>query len=128
MTQITITGNVTRDPELRFTTSGTAVTSFAVAVNRGTKEKDNQETDFYDVSCWEDQAEQVAEKVSKGDRVIVTGQYKSRKYKTNSGEDRTGWAITAWEVGLSLKYAPRDSQSTGRSPAKQPYNPEEEPF
>lgn len=124
MTQITVVGNLTRDPEMTFTKGGLAMCKFGIAVNRG--KDDEKETDFYNVTTWEAQAEEVAEKVTKGQRVIVFGQYKSRTWVNDDGEKRTAWDINAYDVGLSLRWPPRDKgTSRGKAPS---YGPGEEPF
>jgi len=110
MTTITIVGNLTGDPELRFTPSGAAVANFVVAVNRRKFDKQANEwkdagTDFYRCSVWREAAEHVAESLTKGTEVIVTGDLTSREYETREGEKRTVWEITAEHVGPSLRRA-----------------------
>lgn len=107
---VTIVGNVTRDPELRFTNSGMAVANFGVAtnfrkMNRQTNEWDEEEPTFYDVSCFYEFAENVAESLTKGMRVVVQGRLKSRSYETREGERRTVFEIDVDEIGPSLRYA-----------------------
>lgn len=106
---ITLIGNCTRDPELRFTSSGQAVASFGIAVNRRWQNRQTQEWEeevtFFDVTCWQQMAENVAESVSKGNRIIVTGRINQREWETNEGEKRTKYEVTADEVGPSLRYA-----------------------
>lgn len=98
-----IVGNVTKELELRYTPSGKAVLSFGVAVTRTYKE--NKETSFFDVTCWSDLAEHVAETVQKGDRVVVNGRLQQRSYETQQGEKRSVVELIADEVSPSLKYA-----------------------
>ena len=105
---ITITGNLTADPELRSTPSGAAVAQFTVAVTRRVKKGDTWEdgpSSFYRCSIWRQAAENVAESLSKGDRVIVAGEMRQREYEDKQGEKRSVWELEAEEVGPSLKYA-----------------------
>ena len=108
-TTITIIGNLTADPELRFTASGAAVTNFTVAstprtFDRQSNEWKDGETLFLRCSIWRDAAENVAESLARGTRVIVTGRLKSRSYDKD-GEKRTVIELDVDEVGPSLKYA-----------------------
>ena len=110
MTNVTICGNLTAAPELRFTPSGQAVANLNVAVNhrkfnKQTNEWEDDGADFYGVSVWQKQAENVAGSLDKGMAVIVTGRLKSRSYETKEGEKRTVWEITADHIGPSLKNA-----------------------
>ena len=108
-TNITICGNLTAAPELRFTPSGQAVANLNIAVNQRRKNPQTQEwedagTDFYGVAVWQKQgAENVAQSLGKGMEVIVTGRLKSRSYETKEGEKRTVWEIEADHVGPSLR-------------------------
>ena len=90
---VTIVGNATRDPELRFTPSGQAVATFGVAVNRRWQNRQTNEweeaTSFFDVTCWAQMAENVAESVQKGARVVVTGRLDQRSWETDNGEKRS---------------------------------------
>ena len=109
-TIITIIGNLTADPELRFTPSGAAVTSFTVAstprtFDRQTGEWKNAETLFMRCSSWRDAAENVAESLTKGTRVIVQGRLIQRSYTTREGEQRTVVEMQVDEIGPSLRYA-----------------------
>ncbi len=100
----TITG---RDPELRFTTGGKAITHFSLRIP-GTRAKEGQEATearFQEVNCWEQLGENVAESLRQGDRVVVRGVEKTRTYKTGAGEEKTVTEITAWNVGPDLSYA-----------------------
>ncbi len=108
-TVITIVGNVTGDPELRFTPSGAAVANFTVASTPRTFDKHSNEwkdgeTLFMRCSVWRDAAENVAESLARGTRVIVTGRLRSRSYEKD-GEKRTVIEMDADEVGPSLRYA-----------------------
>jgi single-strand DNA-binding protein len=107
---VTIVGNLTNDPELRFTPSGAAVASFTVAstprvLDKTTNEWKDGEALFMRCSVWRQYAENVAESLSKGSRVIVTGRLKQRSYETREGEKRTVVEMEVDEVGPALKYA-----------------------
>lgn len=105
--QITIVGNLTRDPELRFTKSGEAVANFTVAVNERVKEGDawvDGEASYYNVTAWKRFAENITENLRQGDRVIVSGKIKIEKYETKEGEQRQKPVITADEVGIALRF------------------------
>jgi len=109
-TQITLIGNLVDDPELRFTPSGAAVANFRVAstprkFNRNTNEWEDGEGMFLTCAVWREAAENVAESLTKGMRVIVKGNIKSRQYETREGEKRTVFEVDVDEVGPSLKYA-----------------------
>lgn len=118
-TVITIVGNVTGDPELRFTPSGAAVANFTVAstpraFDRQNNEWKDGETLFMRCSVWRDAAENVAESIQRGARVIVTGRLKSRSYETKEGEKRTVIEMEVDEVGPSLRYATAKVNKTQR--------------
>ncbi len=118
-TVITIVGNVTGDPELRFTPSGAAVANFTVAstpraFDRQSNEWKDGETLFMRCSVWRDAAENVAESIHRGARVIVTGRLKSRSYETKEGEKRTVIEMEVDEVGPSLRYATAKVNKTQR--------------
>ncbi|GAA1458945.1 MULTISPECIES: single-stranded DNA-binding protein [Williamsia] len=109
-TILTVIGNLTADPELRFTPSGAAVANFTVAstprmFDRQTNEWKDGEALFMRCSIWRDAAENVAESLTKGARVIVSGRLKQRSYETREGEKRTVVELEVEEVGPSLKYA-----------------------
>ena len=106
---VTIVGNVTRDPEIRYTAGGAAKASFSVAVsrrwqNRQTNEWEEQ-TSFLNVVCWREMAENVAESIGKGARVVVTGRLEQRSWETENGDKRSVVEIVADEVGPSLRWA-----------------------
>ncbi|MGN6724075.1 MAG: single-stranded DNA-binding protein [Marmoricola sp.] len=110
MTAITIIGNLTNDPELRFTPSGAAVANFTVAQTPRSFDKTRNEwvdgeTLFLRASIWKEAAENVAESLTKGTRVIIAGRLKSRSYETKDGEKRTVIELEVDEIGPSLKYA-----------------------
>ncbi|MDO5512188.1 single-stranded DNA-binding protein [Corynebacterium sp.] len=109
-TPITVVGNVVADPELRFTPSGAAVANFRVAstprvFNRDSGQYEDGEALFLTCNVWRQAAENVAESLSKGMRVIVNGRLKQRSYQTKEGENRTVFEIEVDEVGPSLKFA-----------------------
>ena len=109
-TPITLIGNLTADPELRFTPNGAAVANFTVAstprtFDRQTNEWKDGDAMFLNCSVWRQYAENVAESLSKGTRVIVSGRLKARSYETREGEKRTVFEIDVDEVGPALRYA-----------------------
>jgi len=106
---VTIVGNVTRDPEIRYTAGGAAKATFGVAVgrrwqNRQTNEWEEQ-TSFFNVVCWREMAENVSESIGKGLRVVVTGRLEQRSRETDNGDKRSVVEIVADEVGPSLRWA-----------------------
>jgi single-strand DNA-binding protein len=115
----TITGNLTREPEIRYTKEGQATTQLGVAVNRRWQDKTSGEwqeaTSFFDVVCWRDLAENVALSLSKGMRVVVTGRLEQRSWETDDGEHRSKVEIVADEIGPSLRFATADVRRTMRS-------------
>src|SRR3954464_9746236 len=118
-TIITVVGNLTNDPELRFTPSGAAVANFTVAstprmFDRQSNEWKDGETLFMRCSVWRDAAENVAESLGRGTRVIVSGRLKSRSYETKEGEKRTVIEMEVDEVGPSLRYASAKVTKTQR--------------
>ena len=118
-TVITVIGNITGDPELRFTPSGAAVANFTVAstprqFDRQSNEWKDGETLFMRCSVWRDAAENVAESLQRGTRVIVSGRLKSRSYETKEGEKRTVVEMEVDEVGPSLRYATAKVNKTQR--------------
>ena len=118
-TIITLVGNLTGDPELRFTPSGAAVANFTVAstprtFDRQSNEWKDGETLFMRCSIWRDAAENVAESLTRGARVVVTGRLKSRSYETKEGEKRTVLEMDVDEVGPSLRYATAKVNKTQR--------------
>jgi len=106
---ITIVGNITREPELRFTPSGAANVRFGVAVNRSWQDRASgewkEETSFFDVVAWREMAENISESLPKGARVIVTGRLEQRSYDDREGNKRYVFEIIADEVGPSLRFA-----------------------
>jgi single-strand DNA-binding protein len=121
-TNITVVGNLTADPELRFTPSGAAVANFTVAstprtFDKQTNEWKDAETLFLNCSVWRQAAENAAESLQRGMRVIVSGRLKARSYETREGEKRTVFEIDVEEVGPSLKNATAKVTKTTRSGA-----------
>jgi single-strand DNA-binding protein len=112
-------GNLTDDPELRFTQNGTPVANFRLAVNQRVKEADGSwrdgEASFFKINVWRDQAENVAESLGKGNRAVVLGRLRSRSWETPEGEKRTATEIDADEVAPSLKWATATPQRADRS-------------
>jgi single-strand DNA-binding protein len=110
---VSIVGNLTRDPELRFTPTGQATATFGVTVNRRWQNRQTQEweeaTSFFDVVCWAGLAENVAQSMTKGARVIVTGRLDQRSWETDDGEKRSKVEIVADEVGLHCAGPPPPS-------------------
>lgn len=118
---VTLVGNITNDPELRFTPSGAAVANFTVAVNRRQRNQDGGWDDklegFFRCSCWREMAEHVAE-LTKGTRVIVVGRLQQRSWEDQSGNKRTEVEVQVDEVGPSLRWASAQVQRTSRSGAR----------
>jgi single-strand DNA-binding protein len=114
---ITVTGNLTRDPELRFTQGGRAVANFRIASSRRFQMNNEwqEQTSFFDVVAWAELGENAAASLSKGARVIVTGRIEQRDFETREGEKRTVFEITADEIGPSLRWATAQVERTDRS-------------
>jgi len=106
---VSIVGNLTREPELRFTPSGQATATFGIAVNRTWTDRQSQErresTSFFDVVCWGTLAENAATSLTRGTRVVVTGRLDQRSWETQDGEKRSKVEITAEEIAPSLRWA-----------------------
>lgn len=106
---VTVVGNLTRDPELRYTPSGQAVVNLGVAVNRRWQNRQTNEFEekvsFFNVTAWAQLAENVGECLSKGTRVIVTGRLEQRSWETPDGEKKSSVDIVADEIAPSLKWA-----------------------
>src|SRR5271166_6568052 len=117
-TTTTIVGNLTRDPEIRYTRDGQATTTLGVAANRRWQNRETNEweesTSFFDVVTWRDLAENVALSLTKGMRVVVTGRLEQRSWETEDGERRFKVEITADEIGPSLLFATADVRRTER--------------
>jgi single-strand DNA-binding protein len=117
---ITVIGNLTDDPELRFTPSGAAVANFTVAstprfLDRQTNEWKDGEPLFLTCNVWRQAAENCAESLQRGARVIVTGRLRQRSYETREGEKRTVMELEVDEIGPSLRYATAKVQKMSRS-------------
>jgi len=122
---VTIIGNLTADPELRFTASGVAMVNLSVADSRRYQDRNGdwqEETSFFRGTCWRDLAENVAESLTKGARVIISGRMKQRTWETNEGEKRNVVEVDIQEIGPSLRWAtatvtktPRNSDFAGGS-------------
>ena len=116
---VTLVGNVTRDPELRYTPSGQTVATFGLAVNRRWQNRQTQEWEeqvsFFDVKSWAGLAENVAESVTRGTRVIVTGRLEQRSWETDNGDKRSKVEVVADEIAPSLRWATAQVQKIERS-------------
>jgi single-strand DNA-binding protein len=144
---VTLIGNLVEDPELRFTPSGVPMARLRFAVNRRWRDNNSEwqeETSFFGGTVWRDQAENVAESLQKGSRVIVTGRLEQRSWETQEGEKRSVVEVAIDEVGPSLRWATATVNRTARggggdfggssSPpppaptARNDYGPDEAPF
>jgi single-strand DNA-binding protein len=142
---VELVGNLTRDPELRFTPNGAPVANFGLAVNRRWRNQQTndweEQTSFFDVVAWRDLAENVAESLQRGTRVIVVGRLEQRSWETQEGEKRSKVEVIADEIGPSLRWATaqvakseRRAAGDGGSGAPMPseppatYDSDEEPF
>ena len=133
--QVVIVGNLVDDPELRYTPNGAAVANFRVAVNRRFQDASGQwkdgETSYFRINAWRTLAENVAESLTKGSRVMVSGRLRSRSWETKEGETRSSVEIEADEVGPSLRWATakveRQSRQSGGDWAESS-TPEEAPI
>ena len=109
---ITVAGNLTRDPEIRYTRDGQATTTLGVAVNRRWQNRETadweESTSFFDVVTWRDLAENVALSLTRGMRVVVTGRLEQRSWETDEGDRRFKVEIVADEIGASLRFATVD--------------------
>jgi single-strand DNA-binding protein len=141
--QTTMIGNLTRDPELRYTAGGQAVASFGLAVNRRWQKNGEwqEETSFFNVTAWGELGENSAASLPKGSRVIVYGRLTQRSYETNEGEKRSVVEVVADEIGPSLRWAQCQIERTERdktdvsvkgkaerAAASEPIYGDEEPF
>ena len=133
-TIITVVGNLTADPELRYTQNGLPVANFTIAstprnFDRQANEWKDGEALFLRASVWREFAEHVAGSLTKGSRVIATGRLKQRSYETREGEKRTAIELEIDEIGPSLRYATAQvtraaggGQSRGQIPADEPWS------
>jgi single-strand DNA-binding protein len=122
---ITVIGNLTKDPDLRYTQGGVAVASLSVAVNRRMRNSDTGDWEdrldgYFDISIWRDHAENVAESLHKGDRVLVTGRLTKRSYTDREGQERWVTEIEADEVCPSLRWAKATIEKVGRGGGRAP--------
>lgn len=117
----TLSGNLTRDPEIRYTKDGQASASFGLAVNRRWQPRGSDEweeaTSFFDVVCWRDLAENVALSLTKGARVVISGRLEQRSWENEEGERRTKVEVVADEVAASLRFATVEVHRTERRDA-----------
>lgn len=113
---VTIVGNLTRDPELRFTAGGKGIASFGVAVNRRWQQGGEwqEKVSFFNVTAWDTLGENIAASLTKGTRVIVTGRLEQREYETQQGEKRNVVEIVADEIGPSLRWARAEVERIAR--------------
>jgi single-strand DNA-binding protein len=112
---VTLVGNLTDSPELRFTPNGTAVASIQLAVTPRIRERDgwkDGEPSFFRVNVWRDLAEHVADSLSKGDRAVVVGRLRTRSWETSKGDKRSVVEVEAEEIGPSLRFATAKPQRT----------------
>lgn len=130
MTATSIVGNVTRDPDLKFTGSGLAMCTFGVAVNNRRKDEKGNWVDgdpsFFDVVCWRQLAENVTESIPKGTTVIVVGKLRQRSWEADDGTKRSKVEITADHVGPALNFATAQVNRNEKRTA--PLVADEEPF
>jgi single-strand DNA-binding protein len=124
---ITVIGNLTSDPELRYTSTGAPAAQFTVASNERYRDNAGQwqdgPTSFVRVNAWRDLAEHAAESLGKGDRVVVTGILRQRDYEAKDGTKRTVWEVAATEVAASIKYATVKISRIRRDNAPVPEDP-----
>ena len=143
---VELIGNLTRDPELRFTASGAAMATFGLAVNRRWRNQQTndweEQVSFFDVVCWRDLAENASDSLTKGTRVMVSGRLEQRSWETDNGDKRSKVEVIADEIGPSLRWATAEvTKSERRSgggggfdapmpaePAPSTYSADEEPF
>ncbi len=145
---VTLIGNLVEDPELRFTPSGVAMAKIRLAVNRRWRGQDGEwkeQTSFFSGTIWREQAEQAAESLQKGARVIVTGRLEQRSWETDDGDKRSVVEVQVDEIGPSLRWATANVSKTSRSDgggfgdnqggnvppapvARESYGPDEAPF
>lgn len=140
---VTVVGNATRDPELRFTAGGKGVASFGLAVNRRYQQNGEwvEKVSFFNITAWDTLGENAAASLHKGTRVIVTGRLEQRDYETREGDKRNVVEIVADEIGPSLRWAraeierierEKDGVQRDTTPrnvrSKEPVYGDEEPF
>jgi single-strand DNA-binding protein len=121
--QVVVVGNLTRDPELRYTPNGAALVKLGIAVSRRVKDDAtgqwrDAETSFFNVTAWRSLAENVAESLTQGSRVVVVGRLRTNSWETPEGEKRSAVEIEAEEIGPSLKWATAKPEKQGRGPGQ----------
>lgn len=130
-TTITLIGNLTREPEIRYTREGQATTTLGVAVNRRWQDRSTKQWEesvsFFDVVCWRELAENAALSLVKGMRVVVTGRLEHRSWETEEGDHRSKVEVVADDLGPSLRFATAEVQRTERRGAEAD-QPSEEPI
>jgi single-strand DNA-binding protein len=116
---VSVVGNITRDPELRYTAGGRGVATFGIAVNRRYQVNGEwqEQVSFFNVTCWASLGENAAQSLTKGTRVIVVGRLEQRSWETQEGEKRSVVEIVADEVGPSLRWATAEIERTERTKA-----------
>lgn len=125
---ISLTGNVTRDPELRFTPGGQAVANFSVADNYKRKDKDDLVV-YVEITCWNQLAENVVASIQKGTRVTVTGRFQFDQWETDDGSKRSKLSMTAFTVAPDLSWATAEvTKNERKEGGNEPWIPEEAPF
>jgi single-strand DNA-binding protein len=116
---ITISGNITREPEMRYTPSGVSKVTFGVAVNRSWRNQQTQEweeqTSFFNVVAWRQLAENISASLTKGSRVVVSGRLEQRSWETEQGEKRSIVEIVADDVAASLRFATAEIHKVERT-------------
>lgn len=114
---VTLVGNVTRDPELRYTTGGRGVASFGLAVNRRYQSNGEwqEQTSFFDIVAWGTLGENAAGSLNKGTRVVVVGRLEQRSWDTQEGEKRSKIEVVADEIGPSLRWAKAEVEKVART-------------
>lgn len=137
---VTLVGNLTKDPELRYTATGRGVASFGMAVSRRYQQNGEwqEQTSFFNIVCWGDLGENIAASLTKGNRCIVTGRLEQRSYDDKEGNKRSITEVVADEAGPSLRWAQaqverisRDDDGASRqdkATAPDPIYGDEEPF
>jgi single-strand DNA-binding protein len=134
---VTLIGNVTRDPEVRYTPSGQTVVTFGLAVNRRWQNRQTDEweelTSFFDIKAWQGLAENAAESIAKGTRVIVHGRLEQRSWETDGGDKRSKVEVVADEIAPSLRWATAqvtkvERSAAGNQPGATDSYDSEEPF
>ena len=119
---VTLVGNATRDPELRYTSGGRGVASFGLAVNRRYQQNGEWQevTSFFDVTAWGTLGENIAASIAKGQRVIVYGRLEQRSWETQEGEKRTKIEVVADAIGPDLRWAQAQVEKTSRATESRP--------